>query len=98
MNGKTLALLAIGAAVVLLFTTKKGKEIREDIADTAGDWKDKLGDFGSTAAKEMNTLRQKLMEELEGLSSDVRDRIVGLLDESASRGKKVARVGKEQLS
>jgi gas vesicle protein len=98
MNGKTLALLALGAAVVLLFTTEKGKEIREDIQDTAGDWSDNLSDLSGKALDEVTTLRKKLMAELDGVTSDVRDRLTTILDEGQARARNLTRMGKERLS
>lgn len=98
MNGKTLALLALGAAAVLLFTTDKGKKIREDIQDKAGDWSDSLGELGTTAAKEISALREKLMEEIEGVSADVRSRLMDIVEEGQEKGKKLTKMGRERLS
>jgi len=93
-----MALLAIGAAVVLLFTTDKGKKIREDISDKAGDLGDKLGDLGSKSMEQFQDMRQKLMDELEGLAGDVRERVMSILDEAKEKKNKVTSIGKEQLS
>lgn len=98
MKGKTLALLALGAAVVLLFTTDKGKKIRDGIQDKAEDWGDHLGDLGATAAKEISALREKLMEEIENVSSDVRSRLTDVLEEGKEKGKKLTKMGRERLS
>lgn len=102
MKGKTIALLAIGAAVVLLFTTDKGKKIREDITDKADDWGDKLGDLSAKGMDQFQEMRQKLMDEFEGLASDVRKRVSTMLDDAKEKKdkvkEKVTDIGKEQLS
>lgn len=98
MKGKTLALLALGAAAVLLFTTDKGKKLRGDIQDKAEDWGDSLGEFGATAAKEISSLREKLMEEIENVASDVRSRLTDVFEEGMEKGKKLTKMGRERLS
>ena len=98
MKGKTLALLALGAAVCLLFTTDKGKKIREDISDKAGDWGDKLSDLSAKGMDQFQELRQKLMDEFEGLAGDVRKRVMAMLDDAQEKKEKVTSIGKEQLS
>ena len=40
-----LILAAVGTAAALLLNTRKGKELRNSVADNAGEWKNKLSDF-----------------------------------------------------
>ncbi|MBL7717943.1 MAG: YtxH domain-containing protein [Flavipsychrobacter sp.] len=49
---RLLALAAIGAGVALLFTTKKGKALRSDIADKSGELLKRLNTFAHENGKE----------------------------------------------
>lgn len=50
---RLLALAAIGTGVALLFTTKKGKALRGDIADKSGDLLNKLTKLTKEATSDM---------------------------------------------
>lgn len=52
---RLLALAAIGTGVALLFTTKKGKALRGDIADKSGDLLNKLTKLTKEATSDMLT-------------------------------------------
>ncbi len=106
---KAVAAIAIGAAVVLLLATEKGKKIRSAVADKAEDWGDdikgkaedwgdNISDFKDTAGDKMSSLKERLVEEAEGLMCDMRDRFMSILSEGESKGKKMVKMGRERLS
>jgi len=88
-TGKLLVFAAFGAAVVLLFTTEKGKKIREELADSAEDWGEKLSELAEKAACSAKDLKKLVSKEVSGLSDDARSRIAAIIDESSKTAKKV---------
>jgi len=84
---KFLALAGLGVAGVLLLTTDKGKELRGNIADTAGKWGKKLRKSAGENLDRLNELKDMVGDEISGLSDDARSRIMQILDESAKVGK-----------
>jgi len=84
---KFLGLAALGVAVVLLVTTDKGEELRENIADTAGKWKKKLSNLASDNMDKLSDLKDMVSDEIEGLSDEARSRIMKILEEGAKTGK-----------
>lgn len=57
-SGWLLAAAAVGAVALFLTTTERGKRLRNNIADNAGDWKDELGKLthkGKNRLKKMAT-------------------------------------------
>ena len=93
---------ALGVAAVLLLTTDKGKELREDFQDTAmknaKKWKNKLNKLGKSTTDTVTDLREMLASEIEGLSDDARGRIEAILDGTAKSAAKVKRNVSQQLS
>lgn len=85
-----LALACLGTAAVLLFTTDKGKKIRNKISDSAGDWSDSLGDLAKDSMKNMKDMKKRLKKEFAGLSEDAMGRISNILDEGKKAGKRMA--------
>ena len=62
--GKLLVLAAFAGAIVALFATERGKEIREDLEDTAEDWGDALSKVIEKASCSV-TFRSRKLRALE---------------------------------
>ena len=56
---RLLALAAIGTGIALLFTTKKGKALRGDIADRSGDLLKKLNKLSRDTASDLQEIGTK---------------------------------------
>lgn len=105
-TSRLLLIAAAGGAIALLLTTKKGKKITSDLADNAGEWKDaflKLAtEYGDKVAKmggnKLNSLKNLVSNEVEGLSEEARQKISSILDEGANSAKKVKSKVGSQLS
>ncbi len=97
-NVKALALLALGTAAVLLFTTDKGKKIRKSAKSKAEDWGDGLSDWREEAADKFASLKKRFLKEVETLSDEVSSRLEDAVDEGKERGQKLYKMGKERLS
>ena len=80
---------ARGLLVGLLVAPEKGTELRDDIADNAEKWKKKLYKIAGKTNKELADLRKTLEQEIDGLSEDVRHRILTILDESVDAARSV---------
>jgi gas vesicle protein len=89
MNTKLLVFALFGAAIVMLFTTDKGKEIREELSDAADDWSEKLSERAEKATCSANDLKKLVSKEVSGLSEEARSRISSIIDEGAKSVKKV---------
>jgi gas vesicle protein len=84
---KLLVFAAIGVAAGLLLTTEKGAALREDLADAAGDWKEKLNKLARKSGSQLSDLRDLVSKEISGLSDDTRQRITDILDEGEGKAK-----------
>lgn len=73
--------LLLGVGIGLLLAPEKGEDTRHAIADTAGDWKNKWDKLIGKAATKVDDLKALLDKEVSGLSDDVRNRILTILDE-----------------
>lgn len=71
-----------GLAVGLLVAPKKGEELRHDITDTAEQWKTKWYKMTGKAEAKMEDVKKILSKEVDGLSEDLRRRILTILDEA----------------
>jgi gas vesicle protein len=71
-----------GVVVGLLVAPKKGSDLREDIAETADQWKDKFNHLTGRAGATLDELRAILDKNVEGLSEDVKHRILTILDDA----------------
>jgi len=71
----------IGLVTGLLIAPKRGEELREDIADTAEKWTDKFNRMVGKTGAQLEDLKNLLGREIDGLSDDVRHRIMTILDE-----------------
>lgn len=87
-----LAFAAIGTAVGLLLYTEKGKELRKTAADNATDWSKKLNKLLAKKGNELADLKDKLTDEIEGLSSDARKKILDILEEGDKTAHTVKRM------
>lgn len=74
----------IGLVTGLLIAPEKGETMREDIAANADKLKKNLNRMMGRTGAELDELRKILGKEIEGLSDDVRHRILNILDESAN--------------
>ena len=72
-----------GLVIGLLVAPSKGSELREDIADTAVKLKKRLNSLAGHADASLNDLHELLESNIEGLSEDVRHRILTILDDAA---------------
>lgn len=72
----------IGFAAGMLLAPKRGKELRDDLADNAAKFKKGINRLTGKAGPELNDLRNILEDEVNGLSDDVRYRILSILDET----------------
>ncbi|MBL7719319.1 MAG: YtxH domain-containing protein [Flavipsychrobacter sp.] len=84
----------LGVAVGLLLAPQKGEELREDIADTAGKLRDRLNRMAGRADSKLDDLKALLDKNIEGLSDDVKHRILTIIDEA----EEMAYSAKSQLS
>lgn len=73
----------VGVIVGLLIAPEKGEDLREEIADTAGKWKNKLNRLAGRAGNNLDDLRAMLENDVDGLSEDVKHRILTILDDAA---------------
>lgn len=95
---KLLLLAAAGATVAVLLSTKKGKKLTQEFADNASGWKDSLVKLAGKYGDKLTSIRDMVNSEVEGLSSDTREKINAILDEGSSSAKKVKRKVGNQLS
>ena len=73
--------LLMGVGIGLLLAPEKGEDTREQIAETAGNLKDKFNRLVGRAGARIDDLKAILENEVEGMSDDVRSRIRTILDE-----------------
>jgi gas vesicle protein len=81
-TSKFLAGALVGLVAGLLLAPEKGEDLRNNIADSAEKWKRKLDRMRGKTGAELEDLRDLLESEVEGLSDDVRHRILTILEES----------------
>ncbi len=84
MNGNAKFLLgaAAGIAVGLLLAPRKGKELREDITDQADKLKNRLGKMLGKANGNLEDLKTYLNKNIEGLTDDMKHKLINMLDEA----------------
>jgi gas vesicle protein len=97
-NTKYVLFAALGVAALLLLTSDRAKELRDELEETALDnakkLKNKLSKLGSKTSDTLSDLREMLGSEMEGLSDDARERIEGILN----KGSKVKKAVSKQMS
>ncbi|HYD20100.1 MAG TPA: YtxH domain-containing protein [Flavipsychrobacter sp.] len=84
----------LGLVAGLLIAPQKGEDLREDIVDAADRWKDKFNRMVGRAETNLEDLKGLLDREVDGLSEDVRHRILTIIDEA----EEMAYNAKTQLS
>lgn len=84
MNGNAKFLLgaAAGIAVGLLLAPRKGQELRDDITDQADKLKNKFGKLLGKANGNLEDLKTYLNKNIDGLTDDMKHRLIDLLDEA----------------
>lgn len=84
MNGNAKLLLgaAAGIAVGLLLAPQKGKELRDDITDTADKFKNRFGKMFGRANGSLEDLKMYLNKNIDGLTDDMKHKLIDLLDEA----------------
>jgi gas vesicle protein len=97
-SGKLLVLAAFAGAALFLFTTDKGKEIREELGDAAGDWGDKLSDLAEKASCSAKDLKKLVSREVAGLSEEARARIAAIIDEGTKMAKGMKKEVESQVA
>ncbi len=93
----TLALLALGTAAVLLFTTDKGKDMRKAAKSKADDWGDDISDWRGEAGDKLASLKKRFLKEVENLSDEVCSRLENAWEEGKERGEKLKDKGEKLL-
>ena len=78
----TVSGLVAGATVALLLAPQSGKETRQQLVDSADTLKKKLAKFKKKSEKELDDLKGVFSQQVEGLSDDVREKVLALIDES----------------
>jgi hypothetical protein len=93
MRTKYVLFAALGVAAVLLLTSDKAKDMRNDLEDkamkNARKWKKKLGKIGSDTTDTLSDLKSLLSSEIEGLSDDARERIESIVNGTEKTASKV---------
>ncbi len=79
---KFFAGVIVGAVAGILLAPEKGSDMREHIAETAEKWKERWDRFMGNTGMELDDLKHVLKQEIGGLSDDVRNRILTILEES----------------
>lgn len=74
--------IVAGAVVGLLLAPQSGKETRQKIADSADDWKKKLKKLKHKSLSELDQLQEVFGRQVDGLSDDVREKVLTLIQES----------------
>jgi gas vesicle protein len=99
---KYLLFAGLGIAAVILLTSDRAREIREDIEDNAKKnakkWKQKLANIGNETSDTLADLKNMLSCEIEGLSDDARERIEHILNDTTKTADKIKSNVSKQLS
>ena len=99
---KYLLFAGLGVAAIILLTSDRAREIREDIEDNARKnakkWKQKLANIGSETSDTLTDLKNMLNTEIEGISDDARERIKHILNDTTKTADKIKSNVSKQLS
>jgi gas vesicle protein len=79
---KFLAGALIGLVAGLLLAPDKGENTRENLASTVDKWREKIDRLVGGGGAGLDELRDYLQQDISGLSADVRNRILTILDEA----------------
>ncbi len=72
----------VGLVAGLLLAPDKGENTRENLANAADKLKDRLQRLAGRAEMELEDLKSFLDQDISGLTDDVRNRIMTILDEA----------------
>ncbi len=72
----------LGLAAGLLLAPQKGEDLRDDLTDKAKKIKKKIDRITGKACAEVDDLRDLLEDEIDGLSNELRYRLLTILDEA----------------
>jgi gas vesicle protein len=78
----TVAGIVAGAVAGLLLAPQSGAETRHKISDSADDIKKRLKKFKNKANTEFDDLREVFANEVEGISAEVKERVLKLIEKS----------------
>jgi len=81
-TSRFLAGAVVGLVAGLLLAPDKGAQTRENLANTASRWRERLNQLASNASTSLDDLRDYLEQDIDGLPEDVRNRILTILDEA----------------
>ena len=90
-TSKFLAGAIVGLVTGLLIAPEKGEDLRNEIADTADNVKKRLYRLAGKTGAELTDLKDMLENQIEGLSEDVRYRILTILEESGNSAANIKR-------
>lgn len=82
MAAKFLAGALLGLVTGLLLAPEKGETTRQNLASSAEKWKEKLDRMAGRSNYNIDDLRSFLQTNITGLSSDVKHRILTIIDEA----------------
>ena len=99
---KYLLFAGLGVAALLLLTSDKAVELREELEENAREnakkWKQKLARMGNDTSDKLADLRNLLASEIDGLSDDARQRIENIIDGTTKTAGKIKKNLNSQLS
>jgi gas vesicle protein len=72
----------VGLAAGILLAPDKGTNTRDNLSNTADKWRDKLNRLVGKADLRVDDLRSYLGQNINGLTDDVKNRIMTILDEA----------------
>jgi gas vesicle protein len=81
--------LVAGVAIGVLVAPAEGSETRQRIADTADSLRKRLRKLRGVTVDELDELKDIFEKEAEGLKSDVRDRVLELINAAKTRGNNI---------
>ncbi|MDE1190851.1 MAG: YtxH domain-containing protein [Arachidicoccus sp.] len=86
----TISGIIAGAIVGIVLAPQSGEETRKQIADSASDLKKKLKKLTGKSVDELNDLQDVFKSEIAGLSDDVREKVLHLINKSKASAQAVA--------
>ena len=78
---KFLTGVLLGVAAGLLLAPDSGENTRDQLSDTANKWKGKLDKLLGHAEEELDDLRDYLEKNINGLTTEAKQKILSILDE-----------------
>lgn len=81
-TSKFLAGAVVGVVIGLLIAPESGEELRTDIVDTAGKWKKRLNKLVGKADATLDDLKHYMDNNIDGLTDDIKRRILSILDDA----------------